>query len=49
MYFGVPGAEVSVTGPIAVKVFELERSCNGIQDLLTVTTFTVSPLQLELG
>jgi hypothetical protein len=48
-YFGVPGAEVSVSGPMAVNVFELERSCSGIPDLPTVTTFTVNPWQVELG
>jgi hypothetical protein len=47
MYFGVPGAELSVTGPIAVRVLELESSCNGIPDLLTVTTFTVKPWQVD--
>jgi hypothetical protein len=49
MYFGVPGDEVSVIGPAAVRVFVVERSCSGIPTLLTVTTFTVKPWQVELG
>lgn len=43
MYFGVPGDEVSVIGPAAVRVFAVERSCSGIPTLLTVIAFTVRP------
>jgi hypothetical protein len=43
MYFGVAWAELSVIGPLAVKVLVVERSCSGIPDFETVTTFTVRP------
>jgi len=49
MYFGVPGAEASVIGPAAVRVFVVESSCSGIPTLLTVTTLSVKPWQVELG
>ena len=43
MYFGVPWTESSVMGPVAVKLLVVERSCSGIPDFETVTTFTVRP------
>jgi hypothetical protein len=49
MYCGVPAAEVSVIGPAAVRLLVVERSCSGIPDFVTVTTFTVNPWQFELG
>ena len=49
MYFGMPGTELSVTGPIGVKVLVVERSCSGIPTLVTVTTLSVKPWQVELG
>ena len=38
MYFGAPGADISVCGPICVKVLAVARTC-GVP-LLTVTVLT---------
>jgi len=48
MYFGVPGEEVSVIGPAAVRVFVVESSCSGIPTLLTVIALSDKPWQVEL-